>query len=378
MSDAPADQLEHVPFLEQGPAYRLFSRVPMAPSRRIILLVAIAWIPLALLSRLTPQETMTVTFFADLVVQIRLLLALPIYLLCVPFIERGIQYTVSELLQRDIVRDRDAYASVIRTTQRLLDSKITDAVLALLAFARSFVYFRVHPGSAWLGIHPASSPTPAGWWFAVVSLPIVYFVTWWWLWRILVWVYFLGSVARLKLNLIATHPDRAGGIGFLTATQSRFAYLASGGSTVISADVAMLILVRGYKLEDFQILIPLIIVVLVALVIAPLFFFSNQLLTCARAGKRLYGRLGTEYVRDFEGKWIAGKRGGDPLLGSADIQSLADLANSYQVVSEMRMVPLRRADAIQLIATITAPYVPLLLTILPAKELLKLVLSILK
>src|SRR5262249_40942315 len=143
-------------------------------------------------------------------------------------------------------------------------------------------------------------------------------------------------------------------------------------------DAAMLILVRGHTLEDFQILIPLIILVLVGLVIAPLLFFSNDLVSCARIGKRLYGRLGTEYVRDFQGKWIASKGGGEPLLGTADIQSLADLANSYEVVSGMRMVPLRRIDAIQIAAIIAAPYVPLLLTVLPARDLLRLLVSILK
>src|SRR5262249_45714888 len=189
---------------------------------------------------------------------------------------------------RDIVRDRDAYAAVLQTSRRLLDSKVADAVLLLLAFARSFVYFRVHPGRAWLGTHPAISPTPAGWWFAIVSLPLIYFVTWWWIWRIFVWIYVLARVARMNLSLIATHPDRAGGMGFLGGTQMRFAYLAAGGSTVISADAAMLILVRGHTLEDFQILIPLIILVLVGLVIAPLLFFSNDFVSCARIGKRLY------------------------------------------------------------------------------------------
>ena len=378
MSELAPDRLEHFPFLETGPAYRLFERMPMAPARRVVLLVALAWLPLALLSRLTPESALTVTFFADLVVQIRLLLALPIYLLCVPFIERGIQLCVSEFVVCDIVTERDSYAAILRSTQRLLDSKLVDAILLLAAFVRSFAYFRLHPGSSWLGMHPATSPTPAGWWFAIVSLPLIYYVACWWLWRVFVWIYFLSRVARLKLNLIATHPDRAGGMGFISATQMRFAYLASGSNAVISADIAMLILVRGDRLEDFQILIPMIIVVHVGLIIAPLFFFSNQLVTCARIGKRLYGRLATEYVRDFQGKWMAGKNAGEPLLGTADIQSLADLANSHDVVSGMRMVPLKRFDLIQTVAIVAAPFVPLLLTIVPAKELLKLVLSLLK
>jgi len=331
-----------------------------------------------LLSVWAPQAALKVTFFTDLVVHVRLLLALPIYLLVVPYIDRGIQWSIYELVRRDIVDDRESYAAILSTVRRLLDSNTTDAVLILLAFARSFVYFRIHPGNSWIGINPATSPSPAGWWYAVVALPIVYFVSWWWIWRILVWIYFLARVARFNLNLVAAHPDRAGGIGFIATTQSRFAFLAFGGSAVLSANIAMLILVRGHKLDDFSILIPMIVLAEVALIVAPLLLFSQQMASCARAGKRTYGRLGTEYARDFEGKWIAKRTSAEPLLGSADIQSLADLANSYEVVSSMRILVLKRSDAIRMVAIIAAPFAPLLLTVLPAKEALRLLLSLIK
>jgi len=54
-----------------------------------------------------------------------------------------------------------------------------------------------------------------------------------------------------------------------------------------------------------------------------------------------YGKLVTNYVEGFEEKWIRRRTSGkEELLGSGDIQSLADLGNSYSVVSEMRRVPL--------------------------------------
>jgi hypothetical protein len=46
------------------------------------------------------------------------------------------------------------------------------------------------------------------------------------------------------------------------------------------------------------------------------------------------------YVRDFDDKWLRGGTSTDePLLGNADVQSLADLANSFEVVRTMRIVP---------------------------------------
>ena len=66
-------------------------------------------------------------------------------------------------------------------------------------------------------------------------------------------------------------------------------------------------------------------------------------------------------------------RGSSPdfeeLLGTADIQSLADLGNSYSVVREMRIVPFALEDITLLAATTAAPLLPLMLTIFSLDEL---------
>ncbi len=65
------------------------------------------------------------------------------------------------------------------------------------------------------------------------------------------------------------------------------------------------------------------------------------------------------------------KRGSEPLLGSSDIQSLADLGNGFQVVREMRIVPIKRDDLLRLVGATLAPIVPLALTMMSLEELLK-------
>ena len=50
--------------------------------------------------------------------------------------------------------------------------------------------------------------------------------------------------------------------------------------------------------------------------------------------------LGQRYAREFHRKWMGGgPPAEEPLLGSADIQSLADLRNGYLVVDGMHVVP---------------------------------------
>jgi len=57
-------------------------------------------------------------------------------------------------------------------------------------------------------------------------------------------------------------------------------------------------------------------------------------------------------------------------VGSADIQSLADMANSFEVVRGMRVVPITRDTLVQLVVTTLLPVAPLLLTMISFEELL--------
>ena len=64
-------------------------------------------------------------------------------------------------------------------------------------------------------------------------------------------------------------------------------------------------------------------------------------------------------------------------MGSGDIQSLADLGNSYEVVRTMRIAPITKEAIFRLAAATLAPMVPLLLTMMPLEELLKMLFGIL-
>ena len=83
-----------------------------------------------------------------------------------------------------------------------------------------------------------------------------------------------------------------------------------------------------------------LVVFLLIIVLGPLLLFLPHLAAARRIGLREYGTLAQRYVRGFDDKWLRGRApAGEPLIGSADIQSLADLGNSYQIVREMRTVP---------------------------------------
>jgi len=116
--------------------------------------------------------------------------------------------------------------------------------------------------------------------------------------------------------------------------------------------------------------------VLVFLVLFPLMVFAGQLANAKRRGLGEYGVLAQRYVREFDAKWLrGGADAAEPLVGSADIQSLADLSNSFQVIRGMRFVPFSKETIMQLAMITVAPISPLLLTMVSFEELLKRLLS---
>ena len=111
---------------------------------------------------------------------------------------------------------------------------------------------------------------------------------------------------------------------------------------------------------------------MVFLVVGPLMVFAPQLAQARRMGLREYGTLAQRYVRDFDAKWMRGKVGADePMLGTGDIQSLADLGNSFAIIQDMRMVPITKQAMFQLALATVVPIVPLLLTLMPLEDLIK-------
>jgi len=111
------------------------------------------------------------------------------------------------------------------------------------------------------------------------------------------------------------------------------------------------------------------VILLVVAVLAPLFSFTLQLARARREGLAEYGALASSYVMDFDQKWLRSKVNDEKLLGTGDIQSLADLGNSFAVVREMRTVPFVTDDVIRLLVATVAPLVPLLLTIMSLDQL---------
>ena len=147
---------------------------------------------------------------------------------------------------------------------------------------------------------------------------------------------------------------------------------------LLAGTLANTILFEGKVLTSFYVEVVTFTAAAVLVVVGPLLVFMMPLAAAKRSGLRRYREFSRRYVDEFDEKWLRGSAPRDePLVGSADIQSLADLGNSFETISSMRVVPITKGAVIQLIVVTLLPVVPLLLTLISFEELIKRIVKVL-
>src|SRR5262249_57432431 len=130
------------------------------------------------------------------------------------------------------------------------------------------------------------------------------------------------------------------------------------------------ILYAGGRLDQFQLSYGALFVLALAIFTAPLLAFVPTLLRLKHEGHLEYGALASEYTRLFDRKWVQRVDATDEnLLGSADIQSLADLGNSYERLTKLRIVPIELRDFLAMAIPGLLPALPLAAAVIPLGEI---------
>jgi hypothetical protein len=376
-----------------GPLYQLVRRAHLSGDalqlwrRRIVIIALVAWLPLLILSMLAGKawgDTVAVPFLLDIEIHVRLLLALPLLIVAELVVHQRMRPLVRQFLERDLIPSdvRARFDSAVAGAQRLRNSTVAEALLLVFVYVMSLFVWH-HYGAinvpTWYAVPSAGSRglSAAGWWFVYVSLPLFQFILFRWYFRLLIWIRFLWHVSRCRLSLVPTHPDHVGGLGFLSSTVVAFSPLLAAHGALLAGVIASRIFFTGATLPDFKVELGVLVTFLLVVVLGPLLFFMPHLAEARRVGLREYGTLAQRYVRQFDAKWLrGGVPAGEPLVGSADIQSLADLGNSFDLVRRMRVVPITRDAVVQLVVITLIPVAPLLLTMVSLEELLKRLLQI--
>ena len=352
--------------------------------RRILASILLTWLPLLLLSTFGAgvESGTRISFFRDIEVHVRFLVALPTLILAELLVHSRIRPVVRRFVEWRIVppQDMPVFRKAIDSAVRIRNSVLVELALVVAVYTVGLWVWSSRtelgpqtwyalPGGRW-------KLTPAGYWYVFVSLPLFQFLLLRWYMRLWIWFRFLWQVNRIELNLVPTHPDRSGGLSFVGKSSYAYAPILFAQGAILASITADRVLYGGESLQSFKFQLGGFIAFFVVILLGPLLMFTPRMARAKRKGLAEYGLFAQRYVESFDQKWVGGTFSAEELLGTGDIQSLADLGNSYDIVREMRVVPFGLQDLSRLAVASAVPLTPLLLTIFSFHELVTRVIKV--
>jgi hypothetical protein len=328
-------------------------------------------------------DRVAMPFLLDVGAQVRLLIALPLLLLAKAEVRRHMPALLRQFTQRGLVPEaqRPCFDAALAQAQQRRDALLPELLLLALVGGIGIVAWRhqlISDPRAWYAA-PGKEGVALSWaglWYACIALPIVQFLMLRWYYRLGMWALLLWRISRLPLDLIAGHPDRAGGLGFLAGFGQVFAMLALAHGALAAGMVGQRILFAQATLTQYADAIAVIVILVQIVVFGPLLCFARQLREARREGLAHYAALSDQLVRGFDAKWSGTAPPEETLVGSPDVSSTADMASTYELVERLRAVPITLQASVRLSVSTLLPIAPLLLTMMPLNQALKLLIGV--
>jgi hypothetical protein len=341
--------------------------------------VLIAWAPLVALYVIQQRIEAGYISLGELLrafdLHARYLVAVPLLVLAEPWCLPQLSRIARHLEKANIISEGDwpRYAGALDTTRRLLRSRAVSIALLVLAYAVTFTRAStVATGQIPIDVGRGHRAL-AEWWRLLISQPLFLLLFESWLWRIFLWTRLLVIVSRLHLAVLASHPDRAGGLGFLRTSLWAFAPLATALGVIVAGTIARQLIDHGRSLAEFRGLVVTLVVVVLVLFAGPLLVLFPTLKAARTRSLFEYGDLVADLGRQFEEKWLtrASSRNGAPLM-APDFSAMIDLSSIVANVYAFAAIMVDVASVTPLVAAALLPLVPLAIFWIPFDRILEL------
>jgi hypothetical protein len=309
------------------------------------------------------QKTLTLTFLAG---HVRFLVVIPLFFVCETWVAPRMAEFVRNITNSGLVPESEwpALDLVIRRINKMKNFWLVEGLLFLIMFVLPhFGFSSVMSGktsnAAWIFEQAGGNLTLPNVFYAWFCLPLFRFLLVRWIWHLGLWWFFLYRLKKLRLRLIPIHSDGVGGLGYLEVVHEHFTPLAVAFSSLQAASFAEEISSGTMPFESLYYLIPLVLLLNLIFFVGPLLLFSTKLWLCRVNGLNEYMVMAHHYVEAFDKTWIRDKTvTGQSQLGTGDIQSLADLTNSINVIRGMKVVPASRRLIMAFTISVVLPFLP--------------------
>lgn len=347
--------------------------------RAAAIFAAVAWLPpaaAALLQYGIAGVPYVLDYFTDPSTYARFIIAVFALVVTDRKADERITLVIANFRSARLVADGDAAAltDALATADRRTSSRLAEGIMLALAivmpaFAIDYA-IRVDP-FAWEGrvADGGVALSWAGMAARYVSAPLLIFLVLRWLWRFGAWTHLLFRLSRIPLRLAVLHPDRTGGLSFLSLYPPVFNGLFFAVSSGIAAAFIRDLGVEKISVSTVQIAVMAWVALVVVLAIGPLAVFAPCLAALKQNAILRYGSLATGFHHAFERKWIDSRATGEDLLNSSDTSTAADLDALFGSIWSLRFIPIDRGTVISVALAAGTPMLAVLATQMPVADL---------
>jgi hypothetical protein len=385
---ASLEQRDDVSLVRDDPPFRWQRRVGLIPrsgglgvGRRALFWTALAWLPIAVwawwVGRALPAQGQTAEpLLQHFGVHARLLLGIPLLIVAEAVAQRIMAHLIPQFVHAGIVGPTDVprFRAVLARTARLRDATLPWVIIVGVALAGTFTGAVAHRAHELLWATEGGSVPSlgfGGWWYVYVGRPIFLALLLGWLWRVALLAVTLKGIAKLDLAIVPTHPDRAGGLGFVERFPAAFNLVAFIPALVIAGGWAHDAEFHGLDVHSLYPTMGAALVVALFVYLSPYFVFAGPLGRAKKQALLDYGALVARHGGAVRSKWILGEAKVDePLLSAPEIGPVADTVSLYEAVQRMRPIPLGRAAVLAIALPVLIPFIGVLALQIPLKELL--------
>jgi hypothetical protein len=379
----PSNPFGTGPFQALLHAVRLRSGDDDAIGRRAVLAVMVAWVPLAILAQVQGLAIGTgrASFLQDFAAYTRFLVAVPLLVAAEAPARRWLTRVLLHFPEARLIPPaREAeFTALLGSTRQLLESRLVLLAIVVLSYTATLTSAAawVTTGAAnWIAVYGdhGRAISYAGWWRLLVSQPLFLSLLLTWLWRLFLWLRCLRRVARMDVRIVASHPDKAGGLGFLGQSLRAFPLFAVAFGSAIAGTLANMLTYDNRSATALAPFVVATIVVILLLCAGPLLAFVRPLREAQDDAELRYGALATSLGSRFEERWLdkAPDLGPDA-LAVPDFSATTDLYSVVGQVVDMRIIPLEIKDFAPLLIAAILPFVPIILQQVSLAELLEVI-----